>query len=74
MTPALKAGWTAWEEVSGSASGSASGDDTGLFAPVLLSALPAAPLPAPLQFMNHADAAAYAVEGAPPSPPRVMSR
>ena len=70
---ALAQGWAAWRRAQGAAPASGDPDDTSLNFMALPEA-PAAALPSPLRFMDHADAASYVAEGAPPSPPRVMIR
>ena len=72
MEAALDQGWAAWRKAQEeSARGASNGSATNFTA--LLEA-PVAALPSPLQFMDHADAASYVAEGAPPSPPRIMIR
>ena len=73
MEGALDQGWAAWRQAQRPASASDDPDDTGINFLALPKA-PVAALSSPLQFMDHADAASYFSEGAPPSPPRVMIR
>lgn len=76
METALDQGWAAWRQAhEARASGAAKGNSTKFMAlPEAPTAAPTAALPSPLRFMDHADAASYFSEGAPPSPPRVMIR
>ena len=76
MEAALAQGWAAWREAQEArASGAPDDNDTNFLAlPEAPTAAPTAALPSPLRFMDHADAASYFSEGAPPSPPRVMIR
>ena len=78
MEAALDQGWTAWRQAQRASPASGAldvnaGSDFLALPEAPSAALPAA-LPAPLRFMDHADAASYVAEGAPPSPPRVMIR